>query len=106
METNKYKTDNIFPVTEEEILREYDHVFNNDFQTRTIQSGAVWNLWTNSTHYNWFSDGYTKGHSTSAILINKDGEKDYVEFWKQWKDNKVQYCYSFKRRSMFNEILK
>ena len=103
METNQH--DNIFPVTEEEILREYDHVFNNPFQTRTIGTGGIWNQWTNKRHFGWFSDGYTKGHSTSAILINKQGEKDYVEFWKQWKHNKIQYCYSFKKRELFNEIL-
>jgi len=103
---NNRRHDNIFPLTKEEILANYGHVFNNQFQTRTIEFGSVWNLWTPYRPYGYFSNGYTKGHSTSTILINKQGEKDYVEFWKFWKNSKVCYGYSFKRRDMFNEILK
>jgi len=91
------KQDNIFPLTKEEILEQYPQVFKNSFQTRTIE-GKVWNEWTDRNHFAWFSNGYTKGHSTSAILINKDGEKDLVEFWRHYKDGKVQYGYSFKKR--------
>ena len=105
METNKYQPDNIFPLTQEEILLNYDHVFNNAFQSRTIEDGAVWNIWNNERHFGWFSESYTKGYTTSTILINKQGEKDYVEFFKFYKDRKYQFGYSFKRRSMFKEIL-
>ncbi len=103
METNRQ--DNIFPLTKEEIVQKFDHVFDNPFQTRTIEGDCVWNLWTNETHHDWFSNGYTKGHSTSAILINKQGEKDYVEFWKFYKNNRISYGYSFKKRELFKEIL-
>ena len=103
METNRH--DNIFPVTEEEILNHFNHVFNNPFQTRTIQNGSIWNIWTNETHEDYFSYGYTKGHSTSTILINKQGEKNYVEFFKFYKNSRISYGYSFKRRNMFKEIL-
>lgn len=97
--------DNIFPLTKEEILEHFPHVFNNPFQTRTIEHGSVWDLYIDKKFYNWFTEGYTKGHSTATILINKQGEKDYVEFWKQYKNYKVQYCYSFKKRELFPTIL-
>ena len=71
------RPDNIFPLTKEEILANFDHVFNNPFQTRTIESDSVWNLWTDQRHYGWFVDGYTRGHSTSAILINSQGELNF-----------------------------
>jgi hypothetical protein len=99
-------TDNIFPLTKEEILLNFNHVFNNEFQTRTLEYDTVWNLWTNKLN-NWFiNENYTKGYSTASILINKQGEKDYVEFWKYFKNGRITYGYSFKRREMFNEILK
>lgn len=101
------RTDNVFPLTKEEILGYYNHVFNNEFQTRTIEHDFVWNLWTDQTFHNWFSNTYTKGHSTAAILIDKDGQKDFVEFWKYYdRKGRISYAYSFKRREMFNEILK
>jgi hypothetical protein len=99
------RPDNIFPLTKEQILANYEHVFKNPFQSRTIESGSVWNLWTNHTHHDWFGNGYTKGHSTSAILINKEGEKDYVEFWQFYKNSRISYGYSFKKRELFKEIL-
>ena len=105
MEANKYNQDNIFPLTKEEILEHYDHVFNNQFQTRTIEGDTVWNQWTNENHSGWFSNGYTKGHSTSAILIDKNGEKDFVEFWKFYKNGRISYGYSFKKRELFLTIL-
>jgi len=99
-----HKQDNIFPLTEEEILQHFDHVFNNQFQTRTMANG-VWNIWTNERHRDWFNEGYTKGYSTASILINKEGEKDFVEFWKFYKDRRIQYGYSFKKREQFPTIL-
>jgi hypothetical protein len=104
METRR--PDNIFPLTKEEILGNFNHVFNNEFQTRRIEHDFVWNLWTDETHFNWFRDTYTKGHSTAAILVDKDGQKDYVEFWRYYGRHGVSYAYSFKRREMFKEILK
>lgn len=104
METTK--SDNVFPLTKEEVLEHYPHVFNNHFQTRTLEGDFVWNLWTNERNGGWFCDSYTKGHTTAAILIDKNGEKDYVEFWKYIRNGTVHYGYSFKKREMFNEILK
>ena len=101
-----HKQDNIFPLTKEEIVEHYPHVFNNNFMSRTINGAFVWNIWVDRNHGGWFSDGYTKGHSTSAILLNNQGEKDYVEFWKYYKGGRIQYGYSFKKRELFNEILK
>ena len=98
--------DNVFPLTKEEILGNFNHVFNNEFQTRRIEHDFVWNLWTDKTFHNWFSESYTKGHSTAAILIDKDGQKDYVEFWKYYRRGRIEFAYSFKRRELFNEILK
>jgi len=100
------RQDNIFPLSKEEIIEHFPHVFKNPFQTRRIANGCVWNLTINETHSGWFTNGYTKGQSTSTILINKNNEKDYVEFWRQYKHGRIQYCYSFKKREMFNEILK
>jgi hypothetical protein len=102
---NHRKLDNIFPLTKEEILENFQHVFNNAFQARTIEQDSVWNLWTDEDWRNWFSEGYTKGHSTAAILINAQGEKDYVVFWKYYRDGRVQHGYSFQKREMFNTIL-
>jgi len=96
--------DNIFPLTQQEILEQFPHVFKNPFQTRIIH-GGVWNTHTNHNNNSWFSESYTKGYSTSAILINKDNEKDYVEFWKYYKNSKIHYAYSFKRRELFPTIL-
>lgn len=96
--------DNIFPLTEQEILEQFPQVFNNPFQTRTIV-GRVFNIHTDHISHSWFSESHTKGYSTSAILINKDNEKDYVEFWKYYKNSKIQYGYSFKRRELFPTIL-
>jgi hypothetical protein len=94
-------TDNIFPLTKDEILEHFQHVFNNSFKTRKIECDTVWNLWNDKVS----SESYTKGYSTSAILIDNNGEKDYVEFWKMYKKGKFQYCYSFKKRELFPTIL-
>ena len=101
---NNYRQDNIFPLTKEEILEHYEHVFDNPFQKRIIL-GDPWNQWTDENHHSWFGDGYTKGHSTSAIVINQQGEKDYVEFWKFYKNGRISYGYSFKCRELFPTIL-
>ena len=105
MKMNKYRPDNIFPLTKEEILANFDHVFDNPFQSRTIECGSVWNTWTDENHHSWFGNGYTKGHSTSAILINRQGEKDYVEFWRFYKNGTWCHGYSFKQRELFPTIL-
>ena len=102
---NQYKPDNIFPLTKEEILEHFEHVFDNPFQKRTIEAGAVWNVWNDRDHHSWFGNGHTKGYSTSAILINAQGEKDYVEFWRFYKDGKWCNGYSFKKRELFPTIL-
>ena len=99
------RQDNIFPLTKEEILEQFDHVFNNQFQQRRIADGQVWNTSIDKTHSGWFSNGYTKGQSTSAILIDKNNEKDYVVFWRYYKDGRIQYGYSFKKRELYKEIL-
>ena len=99
------RPDNIYPLTKEEILEHFPHVFNNQFQTRKIADDFVWNISINKRHYGFMVDTYTKGESTSAILIDKNNEKDYVEFWKQYKRGRVEYCYSFKKRELFKEIL-
>lgn len=105
MQTNKQ--DNIFPLTEQEILEHYPHVFNNQFQTRTIEQ--VWNQWTDEKFYNMFRSGYTKGHSTAAIVVTKQGEREYVEFWQyngDYRNNyKKQYGYSFKTKESAKNIL-
>ena len=100
--------DNIFPVTEQEILEHYSYLFKNPFQTRTISVGNVWNVHCPITfHHNWswYCESYTKGNSTSAILVNSKGEKDLVEFWKYYRDGRVQYGYSFKKRELYPTIL-
>lgn len=102
------RQDNIFPLTKEEILTEFPHVFHNNFQVRTFV-GEPWNLWNDILgEYDWLRGERrkTKGYSTSAILIDKNHEKDYVEFWKFFKNGKWEFGYSFKKRENFNEILK
>ena len=102
MERNK--PDNVFPLTKKEILEHFPHVFHNNFQTRTMWCDPF-NLWTNESYANFFCEGYTKGHSTAAILINKDDEKDYFEFWTQYKNGRVQHCYSMHSRDHYPTIL-
>ena len=96
--------ENIFPLTREEILEHFQHVFNNPFETRTIQD--VWNVHNDEKSYNsFFGDGYIRGYSTATILADSKGEKDYVVFWKYYRRGKTQYAYSFKKRSLFPTIL-
>jgi len=97
--------DNIFPLTKEEILEIFPFVFENNFQSRTIEDDFVWNIWIDKKSHDFFHTTYTKGYSTSAILIDKHGVKDYVEFWRYYRGG-VCYGYSFKDRGMFKEILK
>jgi len=98
------RPENIFAVSQEEIQEHFQHVLNNQFETRTIVQGEIWQNYVDKSH-GFFSDGYTKGHSTAAILKNSKGEKDFVEFWKTYKDRRVQYGYSFKKRELFPTIL-
>lgn len=92
------RQNNIFPLTKEEILENFPHVFKNQFQSRTIVRDHVWETSIDENHFGFFG-GYTKGVSTSAMLIDKNGEIDHVEFWQQIKHGRIQYCYSFKKRN-------
>ena len=97
--------DTNFPLTEEEIYEQFDRVFKNEFETRTVQ-GSFHNVWTESSWFDLITGrSYNKGYHTQAILINSSGEKDMVWFWKYYKHGKVRYGYSFKKRELYPNIL-
>lgn len=101
METNE--RENTFPLTEDEILINFEHVFNNNFMSRAI-IGSCWKIWHNKIHDGLFTNTYTKGYCSAAELLDSKGEIDTVWFWKYHKHGRIQYGYSFKKRELIETI--
>ena len=104
-----YYPDNIKPLTDDEIIENFQHVLNNLFEHRSIV-GSTWNVYTNYTSHKSFfsysSNYYSQGYHTNAILLDSKGEKDIVKFFKFFRRGRWEYGYSFTKRELTKELLK
>jgi hypothetical protein len=85
----------LFPLTKEEILNNFYHVFNNEFMKREFLSNV--DIYFSYSSFSWVFDSVriTKGYYTRVETKNSNGEIEVVHFWKMVKRYKYEFCYSF-----------
>ena len=99
--------DNIKPLTVQEIVENFQHVLNNQFEHRSIV-GCTWDVFTPYVKYDSYfsSNYYSQGYHTNAILLDSKGETDLVKFFKSFRHGRWEYGYSFTNRELTKELLK
>ena len=87
----------LLPLTKEEILNNFSHVFDNEFMKREFLSNV--DIYFSYSSLNWVfgSVRITKGYYTLVETKDSNGVVELVHFWKFFKRNKYEFCYSFKR---------
>ncbi len=92
----------ITPIPHNIIEEMYQHVFNNEFEQRKIDS--IFDLPFFAISNNWLvGSRITSGEYTCVVMTNSKGESETAHFWKmrgnRWTGYEPRFCYSFIKKS-------